>query len=67
MSETEQATIGLLVRETGSSVVSEFLQPFDAWLMSCFPLSARVHRTDNDDAECSAPVEIIQSQRSLFS
>jgi hypothetical protein len=34
--------------------------------MSSFPVSARVNRTDNDDAEWSAPVEIIQSQGSFF-
>ncbi len=33
-------------------VISEFLKPFDARLMRCFPVSSRVNRPDNDDAEC---------------
>ena len=52
---------------TNTSVISEFLKPFDARLMRCFPVSSRVNRPDNDDAECSAPVEITQPQGSLFS
>ena len=50
-----------------AAVVSKFLKPFDARLMSCFPVSSRVNRTANDDLECSAPVEITQPQGSLFS
>lgn len=52
---------------TETTVISEFLKPFDARLMTCFPVSSRVNRPDNDDIECSAPVEIIQPQGSLFS
>jgi putative SOS response-associated peptidase YedK len=52
---------------TDTSVVSEFLKPFDARFMSCFPISSRVNRPINDDAECSKPVEVIQPQGSLFS
>ena len=52
---------------TETTVVSEFLKPFDARLMSCFPVSSRVNRPDNDDVECSSRVEIAQSQGSLFS
>jgi putative SOS response-associated peptidase YedK len=54
-------------RITNTTVISEFLKPFDARLMSCYPVSSRVNRTTNDDAECSAPTEIIESQGSLFS
>ena len=54
-------------RATDRTVISEFLKPFDARLMSCFPVSSRVNRPDNDDPECSAPVEITQLQGSLFS
>ena len=50
-----------------TTAVSEFLKPFDAQLMRCFAVSTRVNRTTNDDAECSAQVEIAQSQASLFS
>ncbi len=53
-------------RITDPIVVSEFLKPFDARLMNCFPVSSRVNRPGNDDPECSAPVEITQPQRSLF-
>jgi len=51
---------------TETIVVSEFLKPFDARLMTCFPVSSRVNRPDNDDVECSSPVETTQSQGSLF-
>ena len=51
---------------TDTSVISEFLKPFDARLMNCFPVSSRVNQTANDDAECSAAVEITQHQGSLF-
>jgi hypothetical protein len=52
---------------TDTTVISGFLKPFDPRLMSCFPVSWRVNRPANDDAECSAPVEITQPQgESLF-
>lgn len=54
-------------RTTDTSVISEFFKPFDARLMTCFPVSSRVNRTANDDADCSAPVEIVQPQGGLFS
>ena len=50
---------------TKTTVISEFLKPFDARLMRCFRVSSRVNRPENDDAECSAPVEITQPQGSL--
>jgi putative SOS response-associated peptidase YedK len=52
---------------TDTSVISQFLKPFDARLMNCFPVGSRVNRPVNDDPECSTPVEITQPQRSLFS
>jgi putative SOS response-associated peptidase YedK len=51
---------------TNTSVILEVLKPFDAPLMNCFPVGSRVIRPANDDAECSAPVEITQRQESLF-
>jgi putative SOS response-associated peptidase YedK len=54
-------------RITDPAFVSEFLKPFDARLMNCFPVSSRVNRPANDDAECSAPAEITQPQGLLFS
>jgi putative SOS response-associated peptidase YedK len=52
---------------TDTTVISGVLKPFDARLMRCFPVSSRVNRPDNDDAECSARVEVGQPQGSLFS
>jgi putative SOS response-associated peptidase YedK len=49
-----------------SRVVSEMLKPYDARLMRCYPVSARVNHVANDDAECSAPAEMVQPQSSLF-
>jgi putative SOS response-associated peptidase YedK len=50
-----------------AAVISDFLKPFEARLMRCFPVSSRVNRPDNDDPACSVPVEISQPQGSLFS
>jgi putative SOS response-associated peptidase YedK len=47
------------------SVASEMLKPFDARLMRCFPVSARVNHVANDDEACSAPVELAQIQNRL--
>ena len=47
------------------AIVSQFLKPLDARLMRSFPVSNRVNRVENDDAECSAPVNVdpaLQSQ-----
>jgi putative SOS response-associated peptidase YedK len=52
---------------TDSTAVAEFLKPFDARLMNGFPVGSRVNRPTNDDPECSALIEIIQAQGSLFS
>jgi hypothetical protein len=34
--------------------------------MRCYPVSARVNSVVNDDAECSARIEIVQPQAQLF-
>jgi putative SOS response-associated peptidase YedK len=47
-------------------VVSDLLKPYDARQMHSYPVSTRVNQAANDDAECSAPVEIAQPQPSLF-
>ena len=49
------------------SAASELLKPYDARLMRCYPVSTRINRVDNDDEECSAPVEPAESQNRLFS
>jgi putative SOS response-associated peptidase YedK len=48
-------------------VASELLKPYDARLMRCYPVSTRINHVANDDAECSRPVEITDSQNRLFS
>lgn len=48
------------------AAVSHLLKPFDARLMRCYPVSARVNQVANDDAECSARVKVVQSQARLF-
>jgi putative SOS response-associated peptidase YedK len=47
-------------------VVSDLLKPFDARLMRCYPVSTRVNQVANDDAACSAPVELAEVQDRLF-
>jgi hypothetical protein len=42
-------------------------KPYDARLMRCYPVSTRINYVANDDAECSAPVELTQTQVGLFS
>ena len=49
------------------AAVSELLKPHDAWLMRCYPVSTRINHVANDDAACSAPVELVQIQDRLFS
>jgi putative SOS response-associated peptidase YedK len=40
------------------ATISELLKPFDARLMSCYPVSSRVNHVVNDDEGCSTPVEL---------
>ena len=49
------------------NAVGDMLRPFDARMMRCYPVSARVNHVVNDDAECSAPVELTDLQSELFS
>jgi hypothetical protein len=43
------------------------LKPFDARLMRCYPVSARINNVANDDAECAVPVALSQPrQAQLF-
>ena len=49
------------------TTASELLKPYDARLMRCYPISTRINHVANDDEECSAPVELAQTQNSLFS
>ena len=49
------------------SEASELLKPFDARMMRCFPISTRINHVANDDEECSAPMEVAETQSRLFS
>jgi len=46
--------------------VSELLKPYDVRLMRSYPVSTRINHVANDDAGCSAPVQLVQAQNRLF-
>lgn len=46
--------------------VAELLEPYDARMVRCYPVSTRINHVANDDEECSAPVELAQTQNTLF-
>jgi putative SOS response-associated peptidase YedK len=48
--------------------VSDLLKPYDARKMRSYPVSPRVNHVanDDDDAECSTPVEPTETQADLF-
>ena len=52
---------------TDAQIVSELLRPCDSGQMRCYPVSSRMNHVANDDAECSAPVELAETQNRLFS
>lgn len=37
--------------------VAELLKPYDARMMRCYPVSARINHAANDDPECAKPIE----------
>jgi len=41
---------------------SDLLKPYDPQFMRCYPVSTRINSVVNDDAECSAPVELGEAQ-----
>jgi hypothetical protein len=45
---------------------SDLLKPYEASRMRSYPVSTRVNHVANDDAECSRPVEPVETQNSLF-
>jgi putative SOS response-associated peptidase YedK len=51
---------------TNVEAVSEMLKLFDVRLMRCYPVSTRINYVANDDAECSAHVELHETQAGLF-
>jgi hypothetical protein len=46
--------------------ISEFLKPYDAHSMHCYPVSTRVNHVENDDEDCSRRIGVAQTQNSLF-
>src|SRR6202034_2665812 len=48
------------------AAVDELLKHYDARLMRGFPISTRINSVVNDDAACSAPVEVVEIQDRLF-
>ncbi len=48
------------------TTASELLRRYDARLMRCYPISTRINHVDNDDEECSTPVELTEIQSRLF-
>jgi putative SOS response-associated peptidase YedK len=49
------------------TTASKLLQPFNARLMRCYPVSTRINDVANDDEECSQPMELAEIQNRLFS
>ena len=49
-----------------SGLVSELLKPFNAWIKRSYPVSIRVNQVVNDNEECSAPVQPVQTQSQLL-
>jgi putative SOS response-associated peptidase YedK len=50
-----------------AATASDLVKPYDARLMRCYPVSARVNQVQNDDAECAKPVELASPpQGTLF-
>jgi len=49
------------------SAISEFLKPYDARAMRCYPVSTRLNHVTSDDEECARPVELVEIQDNLFS
>ncbi len=47
-------------------LVSELLKPCDARIMRSSPVSTGVNQVLNDDEECSAPVQPVQTQSHLL-
>jgi putative SOS response-associated peptidase YedK len=52
------------MRDAGTAC--EMLKPYDVRLMRCYPISTRINHVGNDDEECSAPIELTESQSHLF-
>jgi putative SOS response-associated peptidase YedK len=51
---------------TNVAVASDLLKPYHARYMRRYPVSTRINHAANDDAQCSAPVELAEIQDRLF-
>jgi putative SOS response-associated peptidase YedK len=49
-----------------ANAASDLLKPYDVRLMRCYPVSTRINHLGNDDEECSAPVELTETQGRMF-
>ena len=47
-------------------LVSELLKPCSATITRSYPVTTRVNHVANDDEECSAPADCVQTQRQLL-
>ena len=65
--EQESFDLWLDLGMQNAATISELLRPYDSRLMSSYPVSSRINRVANDDAECSRPVELAETQDRLFS
>jgi putative SOS response-associated peptidase YedK len=51
---------------TDMTRIADCLKPFDASLMKKYPVSPRVNRPENDDAECAREVPVQETPATLF-
>jgi putative SOS response-associated peptidase YedK len=51
---------------TNVEAISEMLKPFDARRMRCYAISTRINYVADDDTDCSALVDLIETQAGLF-
>jgi hypothetical protein len=51
---------------TNVAAASEFVKPYDARLMRCYPVSTRVNSVVNDDEECSVPWKLLRLRIDYF-
>jgi putative SOS response-associated peptidase YedK len=64
--EADDYDLWLDPRMTNVGAASEILKPYDARLMRCYPVSARINSVVNDDEGCAVPVELAEIQDRLF-
>lgn len=51
---------------TNVEELRHLFRPYDASLMRSYPVSSRINHVTNDDAECSTPIEIVETQSRLL-